>query len=158
MAHGDTRIIPLELQEAILPFRIEEFSLREDSAGAGTFRGGLGFRKVYRILAECRLQTNLDRTLCPPWGVQGGGDAKPGRFSIARAGSDQSESIDKQNAFPLRPGDRVCVETGGGGGFGAASGRALASIQRDLDAGYISAAAAVHDYRVSIGNDGKVHR
>ena len=49
MAHGDTRIIPLELQESLLPFRIEEFSLREDSAGAGTFRGGLGFRKNYRI-------------------------------------------------------------------------------------------------------------
>ena len=40
MAHGDTRIIPLELQEATLPLRIEAFSLRQDSAGAGTFRGG----------------------------------------------------------------------------------------------------------------------
>ncbi len=56
MAHGDTRIIPLELQEAILPFRIEEFSLREDSGGAGKFRGGLGFRKHYRILAPCNLR------------------------------------------------------------------------------------------------------
>jgi N-methylhydantoinase B len=45
MAHGDTRIIPLELQESLMPFRIEEFSLREDSGGAGKFRGGLGFRK-----------------------------------------------------------------------------------------------------------------
>src|SRR6267143_1725689 len=51
MAHGDTRIIPLELQESLMPFRIEEFSLREDSAGAGRFRGGLGFRKSYRIVA-----------------------------------------------------------------------------------------------------------
>src|ERR1700692_2656909 len=55
MAHGDTRIIPLELQEAILPFRIEEFSLRQDSAGAGTFRGGLGFRKTYPMLAPWHL-------------------------------------------------------------------------------------------------------
>ena len=53
MAHGDTRIIPLELQETSLPIRIEEFALREDSAGAGTFRGGLGYRKTYRILAPC---------------------------------------------------------------------------------------------------------
>src|SRR5262249_6301243 len=43
MAHGDTRIIPLELQECYLPVRFEEFSLRQDSAGAGKFRGGLGF-------------------------------------------------------------------------------------------------------------------
>src|SRR6185312_12212165 len=75
MAHGDTRIIPLELQEAVLPLRIESFSLREDSAGPGEFRGGLGFRKVYRVLAPCLLQTNLDRTKYPPWGVQGGGAA-----------------------------------------------------------------------------------
>jgi N-methylhydantoinase B/oxoprolinase/acetone carboxylase alpha subunit len=51
MAHGDTRIIPLELQESLMPFRIEQFSLREDSGGAGKFRGGMGFRKVYRLPA-----------------------------------------------------------------------------------------------------------
>ena len=78
MAHGDTRIIPLELQESLMPFRIEEFSLREDFAGAGKFRGGLGFRKRYRILRPCLLGTNLDRTKFPPWGVQGGKEAKPG--------------------------------------------------------------------------------
>ncbi len=85
MAHGDTRIIPLELQEATLPIRIEEFSLRQDSAGAGTFRGGLGFRKTYRILAPCMVQTNLDRTKFPPWGVQGGNEAKPGRFTLVQS-------------------------------------------------------------------------
>ena len=55
MAHGDTRIIPLELQEAIYPWRYEELSLREDSGGAGRHRGGMGFRKRYRILAPCKL-------------------------------------------------------------------------------------------------------
>jgi len=73
MAHGDTRIIPLELQESVLPLRIRSFSLREDSAGLGQFRGGLGFRKEYEVLAPCELQTNLDRTKFPPWGANGGG-------------------------------------------------------------------------------------
>src|SRR5260370_42609016 len=49
MAHGDTRIIPLELQESLMPFRIEEVSLREGSGGPGTFRGGMGLRKKYRV-------------------------------------------------------------------------------------------------------------
>ena len=89
MAHGDTRIIPLELQESLMPFRIEEFSLREDSAGAGKFRGGLGFRKRYRILRPCLLGTNLDRTKFPPWGVQGGKEAKPGRFMLTKVGSER---------------------------------------------------------------------
>ena len=158
MAHGDTRIIPLELQESLMPFRIEQFSLREDSAGAGKFRGGMGFRKVYRITAPCNLGTNLDRTLCPPWGVQGGRDAKPGRFTIVKAGAGQEESIDKENAYPLAAGDMVCVETGGGGGYGPPSGRALSLIQRDLDAGYISQDAAARDYGVTVSRDGKARR
>ena len=56
----------------------------QDSGGAGKFRGGLGFRKSYRMLAPCDLQTNLDRTRFPPWGVQGGKEGKPGRFTLRR--------------------------------------------------------------------------
>jgi N-methylhydantoinase B len=158
MAHGDTRIIPLELQESLMPFRIEEFSLREDSGGAGKFRGGMGFRKVYRILRPCLLGTNLDRTKYPPWGVQGGNAAKPGRFTLVKAGETQERSVEKENAYQLNLGDLVCVETGGGGGYGPPVGRPLELIQHDLDAGYVSAAAAVKDYGVTIGADGKARR
>ena len=158
MAHGDTRIIPLELQEALLPLRIEEFSLRADSGGAGTFRGGFGFRKTYRMLAPCRLGTNLDRTLHPPWGVLGGLPGRPGRFTIRKAGAEGPQGIDKESAYPLAAGDVVCVETGGGGGYGPPSGRPLALIQRDLDAGYVTVAAALRDYGVKIGRDGKARR
>jgi N-methylhydantoinase B len=158
MAHGDTRIIPLELQESLMPFRIEEFSLREDSGGAGKFRGGLGFRKKYRMTAPANLGTNLDRTKFPPWGVQGGKDAVPGRFTLVKAGSATAQPVDKENAYPLQPGDLVCVETGGGGGYGPPSERALELIQRDLDGGYITAAAAIRDYGVTIGADGKAQR
>jgi N-methylhydantoinase B len=158
MAHGDTRIIPLELQESLMPFRIEQFSLREDSGGAGKFRGGLGFRKVYRILRPCLLGTNLDRTKYPPWGVQGGREGKAGRFTLVKTGETQERSVEKENAYQLQPGDLVCVETGGGGGYGRPAERSLALIQRDLDAGYISAGAATKDYGVTIGADGKARR
>jgi len=158
MAHGDTRIIPLELQESLMPFRIEEFSLREDSAGAGKFRGGLGFRKRYRILRPCLLGTNLDRTKFPPWGVQDGKEAKPGRFMLTKAGSTNEQSVEKENAYKLEPGDLVSVETGGGGGYGAPAERSLDLIQRDLDGGYVTRAAAERDYSVSIDADGKARR
>ncbi len=157
MAHGDTRIIPLELQEATLPLRIEEFSLRADSAGAGTFRGGLGFRKTYRILAPCMVQTNLDRTKFPPWGVQGGGEAKRGRFSLLRHDGER-RAVGKERGLALMPGDQLCVETAGGGGYGKVEARPLAAIQRDLDAGYISPVGAERDYGVKVGAGGKVHR
>ncbi len=158
MAHGDTRIIPLELQEATLPIRIEEFSLREDSGGPGTFRGGLGFRKAYRVLAPCMMQTNLDRTKFPPWGVRGGGDAKPGRFRLTDAGTGEERPVDKEKGLALKPGDLVCVETGGGGGYGPPGERSLRAIQRDVDAGYVTRTAVELDYGVIIGTDGKVRR
>jgi len=50
------------------------------------------------------------------------------------------------------------VETGGGGGYGAPAERPLPLIQRDLDAGYVSAAAAERDYGITIGRDGKAQR
>jgi N-methylhydantoinase B len=158
MAHGDTRIIPLELQESLMPFRIEQFSLREDSGGAGKFRGGMGFRKVYRILRPCLLGTNLDRTKYPPWGVQGGHEGQAGRFTLVKAGEAQERSVEKENAYQLQPGDLVCVETGGGGGYGPPAERSLELIQRDLDAGYVSAVAAKQDYGITIGADGKARR
>jgi N-methylhydantoinase B len=157
MAHGDTRIIPLELQEATLPIRVEEFALRADSAGAGAFRGGLGLRKTYRILAPLRVQTNLDRTKFPPWGVQGGGEAKPGCFTLVRHGGEH-RSVGKEKGLALAAGDLLCVETAGGGGYGNPDARPLAAIQRDLEAGYISRLGAEHDYGVKIGDDGKVRR
>jgi N-methylhydantoinase B len=158
MAHGDTRIIPLELQETYLPVRIEEFALRQDSGGAGQFRGGLGFRKNYRMLEPCTLQTNLDRTKFPPWGVQGGKAAQPGRFTVVRGETGEARAIEKEKGFRLAAGDLVAVETGGGGGYGEPAARTLRLIQRDLDAGYISPAAAARDYGVTVEEDGKVRR
>jgi N-methylhydantoinase B len=158
MAHGDTRIIPIELQETYLPVRIEEFSLRVDSGGPGKFRGGLGFRKSYRIVGPCELQTNLDRTRFPPWGVQGGREGKPGRFTLVDGRTGAERPIEKERRCALASGDLVQVETGGGGGYGAPAERALDMIQRDLDAGYVSAEAAAGDYKVTVGVDGKVRR
>jgi N-methylhydantoinase B len=157
MAHGDTRIIPLELQEASLPIRIEAFSLRPDSGGAGKHRGGLGFKKVYRVLASCQLQTNLDRTKFPPWGVQGGAEAQPGRFLLQREG-EAPRDVSKEKGIRLMPGDLLTVETGGGGGYGPPPERALEAIQKDVDDGYVSAASAMRDYGVRVDETGRVRR
>ena len=117
-----------------------------------------GFRKKYSIVNPCLLGTNLDRTKYPPWGVQGGKEAQPGRFTLVKAGGKDELSVEKENAYQLTPDDLVCVETGGGGGYGAPAARSLDAIQRDLDAGYVSPAAAARDYGVTIGADGKARR
>src|SRR5439155_12485774 len=132
MAHGDTRIIPVELQESLYPYRIEEFSLREDSAGAGKFRGGMGFRKRYRILSPCNLWVNFDRVECPPWGVRGGKEAKSGQVLIFKNGAQEPELLYKTENRPLQAGDRVRMATGGGGGYGDPRERPVELLQRDV--------------------------
>jgi len=154
MAHGDTQIIPCELQEALYPIRIEAFALRPDSSGAGKFRGGMGFYKRYRILGACELFANFDRVQCPPWGVRGGRAAQPGQVTVTRH-TGAVEVLYKAEGLQLQAGDVIEVETGGGGGYGPPSERAAELIRRDLVRGYISPQAAERDYGVradQVGN------
>jgi len=158
MAHGDTRLIPLELQERLLPFRIESFALRADSGGAGKFRGGLGFEKKYRILEDCLLQTNLDRTDHPAWGVLGGKDALSGSVTVINEQTGKSTSMCKARGEELKAGELVILSTGGGGGYGPVEERDLALLQRDLDEGYVTRAAAESIYDVVIDANGRATR
>jgi N-methylhydantoinase B len=149
MAHGDTRTIPIELQETLYPFRVEELSLWQDSAGPGTFRGGLGLRKVYRVLEPCRLRTDFDRRLCPPWGVRGGRAAPGGWVTVVKP-SGERVRLFKTKGYEVAPGDTVIMEVGGGGGYGPPEHRAPEKVRRDLEAGYISHAAAAKDYGLHV--------
>ena len=145
MAHGDTRIIPVELQESQFPFVIEEFALRVDSGGAGKYRGGLGTVKRYRITEKCTAIVNFERIKCPPWGVAGGRDGATGRVTLYRAAKGSPEVVYK-GEYDLEPGDNVMVESGGGGGFGDPAERTPALLQKDIEFGYVSTTAARDDY------------
>ncbi|MFM9886381.1 MAG: hydantoinase B/oxoprolinase family protein [Burkholderiales bacterium] len=144
MCHGDTRTIPVEVQEAGYPLRIERFALRTDSGGAGEFRGGLGLERNYLALAPCTLYTVFDRTRCPPWGVNGGGDASPASVTIVRRDGTRHSGL--RDDIALATGDRVLVDTGGGGGFGDPRRRTRARVKEDVLRGYVSSDAACSVY------------
>jgi N-methylhydantoinase B len=158
MAHGDTRLIPIELQESMYPYRVEELCLRQDSGGPGMWRGGLGFEKQYIVLAPCKLWVNFDRVGCPPWGVQGGKAGKPGHVSIFKRGAREPETLYKTENYQLGAGDRVRVAVGGGGGYGLSTQREVELVQRDVARGYVSRARARDDYGVVIEADGTARR
>jgi N-methylhydantoinase B len=158
MAHGDTRLIPIELQESMYPFRVEEFRLRQDSSGAGKWRGGLGFEKQYVLLAPCELWANFDRIGCPPWGVQGGRAGKSGQVLIFKSGASAPELLYKTEGCTLQAGDRVRMATGGGGGYGDPRERSIELVTRDVRWGLVSRESARADYGVVIDSDGKGRR
>ena len=152
MSHGDTLDIPIEVQEALYPLRVEKWGIRPDSAGAGQWRGGIGLEKVVVPLVPCRVHVLNERIGCPPWGILGGRDGAPPRIAIERPGQD-AEEVRKANA-PLNPGDRVRVQTSGGGGYGNPLHRDPAMVAADVRLGYVSRAAAASLYGVILDASG----
>ncbi|HWP28717.1 MAG TPA: hydantoinase B/oxoprolinase family protein [Chloroflexota bacterium] len=146
---GDTHNSPAEAVESKYPYLIEEYSLRPDSGGAGRFRGGLGVRKVVRVLGEMTLNTRIERTQCAPWGLFGGRDALPNRLTVRRAdGRLEQFPNGKVSAYPLEAGDAFILESGGGGGYGPPWERPAEWVQRDVVEGYVSLEAAREQYGV----------
>ena len=127
---------PSEVIEADYPFRIEEHALRPGSGGDGTHRGGLGFRRAYRVLAsDVTLTSMLDRCVIPPWGIAGGADAMP--FRITLNPGPRERRIGGKDSVRLTQGDLVVIETCGGGGYGAPAARPAAAREHDRREGYV---------------------
>lgn len=113
--------VPVEALEADYPFmRIEEYAVRRGSGGAGRRRGGHGARRVYRILDDgVTFNSYSDRFRIRPWGLFGGEPGQASRFLLDRDGS--TTSLPSKGNVGLRRGDRLIIETAGGGGYGPAA-------------------------------------
>jgi N-methylhydantoinase B len=152
ICQGDVRSAPIELQEIQYPFLIERFALRTDSGGAGRYRGGLGVDLSYRALQDCVANVNCERTIDPPWGLNGG---KPGAVNdatlIRRDGSERK--LKKATGVTMAAGDRLIFSTAGGGGWGDPRQRERQAIADDVRAGYVSPEAARRDYGFDAAQD-----
>ncbi len=143
---GNCSNVPVESLEADYPFlRIEEYALRRDSAGAGERRGGLGARRVYRILADdVTFNSYSDRFKVAPWGLHGGQAGRHSRFLVERDGT--SIPLPSKGNTTLRKGDRLIIETAGGGGFGSPAKRDRTLVAREVAEGLISREEAARIY------------
>jgi len=117
--------------------RIAEYGLIGSSGGRGTHRGGLGLRRVYEVLAE-RVEFSCygDRFIQQPEGLFGGEPGRNARCLIERHGS--TVEGDLSSAIKLTRGDKVIIETAGGGGVGLPSNRDPARTSRDHVAGFVA--------------------
>jgi N-methylhydantoinase B len=153
---GDTHNSPVEATEAKAPVVIVQRSLRPDSCGAGKYRGGLGVTQQVEMLSPALFQTQIERTLCPPWGLMGGLEAVPNRITVTRAdGSTERFPTGKVSPIRLEPGDGYITETGGGGGFWSPLERDPERVLADVRSGYVSLESAEHDYGVIIQREGR---
>ena len=152
--HGDTSNVPIEMQEATCPYVLDSYVLRPDSGGAGQQRGGIGVVKVYRVLAACRINLKIDRTKCLPWGLKGGQPGKPSGVCIMRKNGDKEFVL--KGDHPVFEGDRILIETAGGGGYGNPLDRPVLKLKQDLAMGYVTPAAALEDYGIIFTAQGGV--
>ncbi|GAA4978822.1 hydantoinase B/oxoprolinase family protein [Yinghuangia aomiensis] len=152
---GDTHNAPVEVTEAKYPMiTVEEYALRRDSGGAGTFRGGLGTRMKVRVHTAARLDSWIERTVGRPWGLSDGLDAAPNAIRVERAdGREVHFGNGKVQTLDLAAGDCHVVELGGGGGFGPPHERPAERVLADVRADYVSAEAALELYAVAVVKD-----
>ncbi len=108
----NTRITDPEVLEAAYPVRLREFSLRRGSGGDGRHRGGDGLVREFELLEPMRISILSERRVRRPFGLAGG---KPG---AAGRNLHNDRDVGGRASFEAKSGDRIRIETPGGGGYG----------------------------------------
>lgn len=155
---GDTHNGPSEQVEAKYPLIVERYALREDSGGAGKFRGGLGTEQVVRARHEIMFNAQIERVDCRPWGLFGGLSALGNEVRLERGGVEERFPTGKVLAQKIAAGDAYTVSSGGGGGFGSPLDRKLDDLENDVRQGYVSAEAAHEFYGAAFDAAGRLDR
>ena len=151
---GDTHNGPNEQAEAKFPIMVERFELIPDSGGAGRYRGGLGIARTTRALTNVTVNTQSERSACPPWGLDGGGEATGNKvaFRVNNGWKDDFPNA-KVLVAQLKPGDAFRISSGGGGGYGAPFERPVEDVREDVRQGYVSVKAAAERYGVVVDGE-----
>lgn len=147
------RNMPVEVNEAISPIVVWKKEYRQDSGGAGAWRGGLG--QVMEVAnlddAPFAISAYYDRIQFPPRGREGGANGMAGAVRLGSGGALRGKG---QQTVPK--GDRVIIEMPGGGGLGDPRSRDPEAVASDVRLGFVSVEAARRDYGVVVSEDGVI--
>ncbi len=142
-------IQPIEIVEREFPVLVRDFSIRPDSAGAGTHRGGLGYRREFELLEDADFISRLAQRTFGARGINGGGGPALSRTMINPGAADE-RPLPGLVQMALPAGTRVAVEQAGGGGWGDPKERAVAAVLADVEDGYVTPERAASDYGVAL--------
>ena len=141
--------MPVEVMEAEHPVRVEEYAFVPDSCGAGRWRGGVGLRRTYRILAdEALLQMRTDRVAFAPYGLDGGSPGGRTRNTMTRDGTHQA--LPGKLTTSVTHGTVIVHEQAGGGGHGDPLQRDADAVLEDVLDGKITADFARREHAVAV--------
>ncbi len=113
----NTRMTDPEVLESRFPVRVEEFSIRRGSGGAGKYRGGDGAVRRLRFLEAMTVTILSSHRTTEPYGLAGGGAGAKGKNTLLRA-DGTVVALAGNAAVEVEPDDRIVIETPGGGGYG----------------------------------------
>ncbi|MEE8141462.1 MAG: hydantoinase B/oxoprolinase family protein [Planctomycetota bacterium] len=113
----NTRNTPIEVLEHTIPVRVREYSIRRGSGGAGQHRGGEGIVRELEVLVPMQVAVLSERRTRGPAGISGGSPGSPGQNLRIKA--DTRETLPGKWQGTLQPGERLRLETPGGGGWGS---------------------------------------
>ena len=143
--------IPAELMELEYPVRLEQYSLAQDSGGAGKYRGGVAVVRDWRFLGdqEANLTIRSDRRDFPPYGLYGGKKGAPS-LNVVNPGTETQRILKTKVTDHLLPGDMIRHVQPGGGGWGDPLDRDPMAVLRDVLNEKVSLAKAEELYGVVI--------
>jgi N-methylhydantoinase B len=143
--------VPIEVHEIDSPVTFVRSAFLPDSGGAGKHRGGLGLVREWRLDAPVgTLSATMNRARSQPYGLFGGEPGSFGRLTLIRKDGETIQLRGRIDRLVLKQGDRIRLETSGGGGFGAPSDRDPEAVRHDIRNGYVSPAAAREIYGVEV--------
>ena len=150
--YANTRNNPVEDIESHLPLRVLNYELRENVAGPGQWRGGIGSIRSFELLEDGAVSVEGDGQRFKPWGFAGGSDGSPANVDLIRA-TGQTEALPSKIPYrQLRKGDRITAYGPCGGGYGNPMLRAPQDVLDDVLDGLIDDQAAQAHYGVVIHN------
>jgi len=152
--YANTRNNPIEDIESHLPIRVDRYELRNDTAAAGQWRGGIGTVRQFTCLADGGFSVEGDGHRFRPWGFDGGIDGQTASLTLIDKAGKQTPLVSKVPYHKVKAGDHLISFGPCGGGYGDPLKRDPDAVLFDVLEGYISPEQAKADYGVVL--NGKV--